>query len=519
MTARRQFESLYPAKSPYVDRFEAIAELTVPSLFRSRHQGAFDPLAEPYQSEGAQGVMGLAAKFLLTILPPSGHFARLEVPRFALQEALLKQGVDGADVNKIKTETEESLNVVMQEAHAFLDTAPGLRPTAFEYFQHQIAGGNGVFEIQDEVIDGRPELRFTHHNLHDYVVERDRAGNANLLIIREVLSRANAPERALFLFMEKQDEVEMFTKMQRVDKKNWDVVQEINDVEIPGTTGKFTPKTNPFIIGRFIPIAREAYGRGWCEHLFGDLRSLEGVSEALVDGAAAAARLIPFLDPNSGVSAKRINDARNGEVLTGRADALSFANVGKQADFQFALQLEDRLTRRLARAFLRTSSVQRDGERVTAAEFTLMARELESSFGGVYSTVAEEFQRPLMNRVLAIMQKHRMIPKLPDDLVRVGIVTGLGSLGRGRDLDDLSTGIASVSQLLGPQAVGQFIETREAAARILNAVGVDTRGFLKSQEQVQAEQQKALQAQTAQDTAPELVRQGGQMIREQNAPQ
>lgn len=519
MTARQQFESLHPGKSAYVDRAEALSDLTIPSLFRRTHAGSYDALTEPFQSEGAQGVMNLAAKFLLTILPPNGHFARLEVPRFQLAEALQKEGMEISEVNQIKTEVEESLNVVMQEFHAFLDTSSGLRPTAFELFQHLIVTGNGVFEIDSEVIKGRPELRFTLHTLHNYVVERDRSGVPNLLIIREWLSRANAPERALSLFMEKQEEVELYTVLERVDRDTWEVRQEINDNVVPGTQGRYTPETNPFIISRFIPVSQEAYGRSWAEHLHGDLRSLEGLSQALVEGAAAAARLIPFLDPNSGVSARRLNEARNGEIQTGRGDALTFANVQKQADFQFALAMEERIARRLARAFLRTTSVQRDGERVTAEEIRLMAQELESAFGGVYSTVAEEFQRPLASRVLYLMEKHKMIPALPRDLVRVGVVTGIGNLGRGRDLQDLGQGIGAIANLLGPQAVAGLIDTREAAARILNAVGVDTRGFLKSNQQMQAERQQAMMAQAAMESAPELVRQGGEMIREAQAPQ
>ena len=64
-------------------------------------------------------------------------------------------------------------------------------------------------------------------------------------------------------------------------------------------------------------------------------------------------------------------------------------------DFRVAQESAQKIEERLAAAFLLNSSVQRDAERVTAEEVRFMAQELESTLGGVYSVLSQEFQLPL----------------------------------------------------------------------------------------------------------------------------
>ena len=51
----------------------------------------------------------------------------------------------------------------------------------------------------------------------------------------------------------------------------------------------------PFIVLRLFRVAHEAYGRSFCEDLLGDLKSLEYLSKAIVEGSAAAAKIIFYV--------------------------------------------------------------------------------------------------------------------------------------------------------------------------------------------------------------------------------
>src|SRR5690606_25086066 len=96
------------------------------------------------------------------------------------------------------------------------------------------------------------------------------------------------------------------------------------------------------------------------------------------------------------------------------------------------------LEQRLAAAFRMNSSIQRDGERVTAEEIRFMAQELEGALGGLYSILALELQLPMVRLILANLERRKKIPALPSDKVKPQITTGIEALGRGMELNRLA---------------------------------------------------------------------------------
>ena len=66
-----------------------------------------------------------------------------------------------------------------------------------------------------------------------------------------------------------------------------------------------------------------------------------------------------------------------------------------------------------------------------------MAQELENSLGGIYSILTQEFQLVYLKRRMHMMVRAGKAPKLPDNLVKPKIVTGLQGLGRGNDRNKL----------------------------------------------------------------------------------
>ena len=53
------------------------------------------------------------------------------------------------------------------------------------------------------------------------------------------------------------------------------------------------------VVLRFNSVDGEDYGRGRVEEFLGDLKTLEGLSQALVEGSAAAAKVIFLVSPSS----------------------------------------------------------------------------------------------------------------------------------------------------------------------------------------------------------------------------
>ena len=86
------------------------------------------------------------------------------------------------------------------------------------------------------------------------------------------------------------DDVEVFTHV-RLDNNRWLWHQEALDKKIPGTEGKAPKDASPWLVLTFNSADGENYGRGRVEEFLGDLRSLEALAQALVEGSAAAAKV------------------------------------------------------------------------------------------------------------------------------------------------------------------------------------------------------------------------------------
>jgi hypothetical protein len=254
---------------------------------------------------------------------------------------------------------------------------------------------------------------------------------------------------------------------------------------------------------RFNTVDGEDYGRGRVEEFLGDLKTVEGLSQALVEGAAAASKVIFLVSPSSTTKPQTIAKAGNGAIVSGRAEDVQVVQVGKTADFSTAANMANQIEKRLLEAFLVMNI--RQAERVTAEEVRLTQLELEQQLGGIFSLLTIEFLIPYLNRTLLVLQRSNEIPKLPKDIVRPTIVAGINALGRGQDRESLTQFIGTIAQTLGPEALMKFVEPLEAIRRLAAAQGIDVLNLIKSQQQIDQEMQAQMQAQQQQA----LVQQAG----------
>jgi hypothetical protein len=256
---------------------------------------------------------------------------------------------------------------------------------------------------------------------------------------------------------------------------------------------------------RFNTVDGEDYGRGRVEEFIGDLRSLDGLSQALVEGASVASKVVFLVSPSATTKPGTLAKAGNGAIIQGRPEDVGVVQVGKTADFATAAQLSGTIERRILEAFLVMNV--RNAERVTAEEVRLTQLELEKSLGGLFSLLTVEFLVPYLNRTLLILQRSNQIPRLPKDVVRPKIVAGINSLGRGQDNEALTRFIATIAQTLGPDALMKYIDPSEAIRRLAAAQGIDVLNLIRT-----AEQLEQMKQQRQQDAANQsLINQTGQL--------
>jgi len=177
----------------------------------------------------------------------------------------------------------------------------------------------------------------------------------------------------------------------------------------------------------------------------------------------------------------------------------------KAADLAIAEAMIQRLTQRLDEAFLVFSP--RQSERTTAEEIRATQQELNEQLGGNLSNITVDLLEPYLRRKLFILKKKRQLPPLPDGLVFPTIVTGLDGIGRGQDREALMIFAETLAQTLGPEALASNLNPTELIKRLAASVGIDTLGLVKTEEDLQQEQEAAQQQ--AQQQA--LTQQAGQL--------
>lgn len=495
------YEKLESDRGNFLRRARAASKLTVPTILPDSDLKGAD-LLDPYQSLGARGVNNLASKLLLTLLPPHSPFFKYGLAPDI--EAELRE-------TEALTEIQSALSIREQTMMSTLE-GMGARPQLFEVLKHLLVAGNVVLKVSKD--KKKPKARVFH--LSQYVVERDGEGTINVLCIKEKISPHKLPEEVRRQIQQSTEDAEvgaeknldLYTLIQRQTDGQLSVRQEVGNVLIPDSEGTFTDDSMPYLVLRWESISDESYGRSFVEQYMGDLKSLEGLSMAIVQGSAISAQVKFMVEPNSNIDVKRLTLSPNGSFHDGKIDDIGALQVAKHADLSVAAGSTRDLEVRLSQAFLLNSSVTRDAERVTAEEVRFIAQELEDALGGAYSNLTQELQYPLIKRIEAILSTGDAWTKLPADVAEIVIVTGLEALGRGHEVNKIQAFLGVAQQNLGPQML-EYIDVGALLTRLATGLGVDISDIIRPEEEVMQNRAQAQQAAMQQATAPEVVRQVG----------
>ena len=479
-TAKERYDHLTSDRSQFLSEAEEATKLTLPYLIRGHEDQSkgMKQLKTPWQSVGAKGVVALASKLSLSLVPPQTSFFKLQV--------------DESQLGEIPPELKSELDLSFSKIErTILDSiaASDDRVVIHQALQHLVVGGNAL------IFMGKAGLKL--FPLNRYVIERD--GNGNVI---EIVTRERINKKLIYKYLPKEEEMPLVTSDEPEDeecdiythckRENNRYVwhQEVKGQVIEESRSKAPVDSTPWIPLRFNTVDGEAYGRGRVGQFIGDLKSLEALSQALVEGSAAAAKVVFVVSPSSTTKPQTLATAGNGAIVQGRPDDIGVIQVGKTADFQTAYQLMQQLERRLNEAFLILSV--RDSERTTAQEVQMTQMELEQQLGGLFGLLTVEFLVPYLNRKLSVFQKTGEIPRIPKGMVKPIIVAGINALGRGQDVQALGQFLQTIAQTMGPEAITQYINPDELIKRLAAAQGIDVLNLVKSVQELQQEQQQAM---------------------------
>jgi predicted nuclease with RNAse H fold len=496
MKLRDCYASLSAEREEFVERGVRSALLTIPAVFArsgtSRHQ-----LPQNFQSVGARGVNMLTSKLALTLFPPTLPFMRLSLSE--VERDRLLGGDNGAQV---VDEVDQSLLKIEQQADSDFDQS-GWRPAVSEALRLAVVTGNAL-------IYDRPGGRPATYCLHDYVVERDPDGTVQKIVLEQKLSKASAISQlgaeAMAVIDAAVREYEHGTTTHytvhsgaiREKDGTFSFWEEIGGMPVAPKQEGIKEANLPLIPLMFQAVYKSSYGRGYVEDYDGHLLNLEKVSRSLSEGAQALAKIIWLIKPGSTTKAHVINKAPNLAIRQGDVEDVGALRADKGGDLGFALQFRQILTAEISAAFLLNSSIQRNGERVTAEEIRLMAGELEDALGGVYSSLADTIQAPIVHYLFNKLKAEKKI-SIPKEVVPV-IATGLEAISRNHKAARIHQALATVLQLIGPDRMDEVLRRGAVASDIMTAHNLDAARYILTDEEVAANQE-AMQAQQMQMAA------------------
>jgi len=131
---------------------------------------------------------------------------------------------------------------------------------------------------------------------------------------------------------------------------------------------------------------------------------------------------------------------------------------------------------------------------LTATEVRATINELEAGLGGVFTTLAAEFQTPLIK--LLLDELNSKVLKVSE----VSITTGVSAISREKDFQNLQVMLQSIAQL-GPEVIAQYLDVRGYLSKVAVSLGMNPDEIVKSEEQLMKEQQQAMQMQQQQMAA------------------
>lgn len=485
-TVKSQFDQLMSKRSTISSQFEDYAGWTLPYLYLPDGADEDDEMQHDFQSVGAQAVNHLANKIATTLFPAGRPFFRMDLSEAQIQE-LAAAGLAKLDVDKLLSKTEKAAMKKMSTAK--------MRTAVLASLKQLIVFGNALMYFPEKPTKAKPVQVY---NLRDYVVQRDMGGRMVTLIMRDNHQVATLPADAKELVMasDKYDNddpnqaVTIYTIAKRLADGRFKVYQEIDECSmvVPGSTGIYTEEDLPWISLTWNLQRGANYGNGLVEEYAGDFHTLSSLSEALLILSGIVSDIKILVDPMGSTDVDSLNDSESGTFVHGSAEDISFLQLEKFQDMKFLRDQMQDYEARIGKGFLQTSNSIRDSERTTAEEVRLVANELEGSFGGVYSRLAEEMQQPIAKRVMVSLNK--ALSK-----IEPLIITGVESLSRTSELDQLMQFFNDLAMLANlPERAAERLNFENVITRLGNARSIDYDELLLTEDQVQANRKQAAEA-------------------------
>jgi len=516
-TVKKDFLRDDADRTESLERARLCSALTKPWVLPPDGWKEDQKLPETFSSMAARGITNLEGRLLLALFPPGG------TPWFRFKPAG-RFRFDPEIAPHLLQEMQERLHMQELMILAYLeksDTKVGTNSRRAGFRSRQRTALSQLLITGDVLTQLTDDFTIRVFRRDNYITKRDSTGDVLYHIIRESMDPLSLPEEKLVEMNLTQEDLlqknpadrmeELYTRVQwQPLSKRWLIEQEVMGHIVNTSEERVTPF---FSTPYELPPAAN-YGRGLIEQNLGDVRSINELTERLLDHAAIASKMMFALDYNSQV---RPVDLANptGSVIQARVQGGQVTDIGmlkadKMQDFSVANSVRDSIRKDLSITMLMESEQLPTYERATRLHVERVVSELEGALGGVYAPIADSMQIPLVERMREVLTRRRILPDLPDDTVEIEAVTGIQALSAEASQTKILQLMQTLAQL-GPETMGR-IDKGVLLDFLVRQSGIFEPGLVKSEEQMQQEMQQQQEAMMQQQAAQTAMNTAGSVI-------
>lgn len=468
----------------------------------------------------------LTANLVSTIMGVLFPYGRLWAQRDLAPRLKYDDTLDPDDINRVSQQLYlRDLSIMaMLESASDARRRIGFRTAQIQSLTNLIVSGDSLEYISDDLAIQvfRPDEYVTKRACdgaplwHAIKLEKDVYELSDEDLAKAEVNRAEFETRSI---TERYIPVFTLVEWQPATKK-WVIRQEINGKKVRESEETVTP----YVSTALRLYASEDYGRGQVERYLSDLLSFDNITGRKLDFAAMCSTFWPVVDENATALRPTDLEKPSGSVLLGKVregvpQEVGFIKVDKANDFSVVDSVEQDIRERLGQAFLFKSASVRDSERTTAFEVAnTTIKELEGALGTSLTPISDQKQLPIYERVEHVCEKRKLIrPLSKQDKSKTNpkVLTGVAALAKQAEAQGFLA-LREIVAGIGEQAMAA-IDQRVLLDAVAQSLGIYKPGLIKSEQQVRAEIDAALQTQAralAQQTAIETA---GQIAVQQTA--
>jgi len=507
-----RWTQLHSKKTSILTYCEKYAEWTLPYVFpRESPSVANEELPVAQDSIGAKGTNHLANKIISTLFPAKSLFFRLVIDQEMkdLIEKAMAVDNQGIDADTLKQKLEEQVTAAEAElakaehrVEDHLDMVQ-FRPEAINVAKQLIVTGNSLVYFPED------KSPMQVYNLRNFHVVRDVSGEVVEMMTRDMRDfetfkqevqdqlTSNAKWKALHKGdaqkankdYQHDTPVTIYTRILLENDGKYHVTQYADDVKLDTEGAVYTKSTCRWIPLVWNMVQGENYGRGLVADYAGAFHAVNVLSNSLLNIAAVMGDIKIFVDPQSMIDVTRLEESASGTYHAGKPEQIGNMKVNMIQEAQFMQAMIERYEKQIAAAFMLTSDLTRDAERVTAQEIQQNVDELETSNSGIYSRLAATWQ--FRTAVLALADTN--FKGIGDGIIPK-VITGMDSLSRAGEAYNMRLFMADL-QLLNtvPPEVLAAIKKPQFVKKVGSFHQVDYESWIMTEAEMQANAEREAQ--------------------------